>query len=86
MRQPQPEFCGREVETAEACHIWIGGEEEARVLISRLTVEDRDATPILEFEHDVARVEIHGVTIHSPRVNWGEDTDRVRATMLMEAD
>ena len=31
-----------------------------------------------------ARVEIHGVTIRSPRVNWGDDTDRVRATMLAD--
>jgi hypothetical protein len=50
-----------------------------------LTVEDRDATPIIEFEHDVARVEIRGVTIRSPRVNWGNDSDRIRAGMLHAA-
>ena len=50
--------------------------------LSDLTVVDSDATPILEFEHDVGRVEIHGVTIDSPRVNWGNDSERVRAGML----
>ena len=70
------------MESAESCHIWVGVEEDARVLISDLTVVDSDATPILEFEHDVGRVEIRGVTIDSPRVNWGNDSERVRAGML----
>ncbi len=77
-----PHFRGRQEESAESCHIWIGGEEDARVLISDLTVEDGDATPILEFEHDVGRVEIRGVTINSPRVNWGNDENRIRSSML----
>lgn len=77
-----PNFRGRQMESAESCHIWVGVEEDARVLISDLTVVDSDATPILEFEHDVGRVEIRGVTIDSPRVNWGNDSERVRAGML----
>lgn len=77
-----PNFRGRGEESAESCHLWIGVEEDARVLISDLTVVDSDATPILEFEHDVGRVEIRGVTIDSPRVNWGNDSERVRSGML----
>ncbi len=69
----------------EACHVWIGGDERARVRIANLTIEDRDATPIVEFEHDEARVEIRGVTIRSPRVNWGEEEDRIRTGMLLPA-
>ena len=80
-----PNFRGREVEDASPCHLWIGGDERARITISNLTVEDADATPIIEFDHDVARVQIRGVTIRSPRVNWGADEDRIRATMLTGA-
>lgn len=80
-----PNFRGRQVESAASCHIWVGVEEDARVLISDLTVVDSDATPILEFEHDVGRVEIRGVTIDSPRVNWGNDSERVRSGMLHAA-
>jgi hypothetical protein len=77
-----PNFRGRDVENASACHIWIGGEENIRIDIANLTIEDADATPILEFDHDVGRVSIRDVTIHSPRVNWGDDEERIRATML----
>lgn len=80
-----PNFRGAEVEEAEACHLWIGSDQGARVRIVNLTIEDRDATPIIEFEHDVARVEIRGVTIHSPRENWGEDEGRIRSGMLLPA-
>jgi hypothetical protein len=45
--------------------------------------EDRDATPIIEFNHDVGVVRIRGVTINSPRVNWGNDEGRIRARMLV---
>lgn len=78
-----PNFRGREVEVASSCHVWIGGEDNARVEIVNLTIEDADATAILEFDHDDARVEIRGVTINSPRVNWGDDEERVRAGMLI---
>lgn len=78
-----PNFRGEDVESAEACHLWIGSDEGARVRIANLTIEDRDATPIIEFNHDVARVEIRGVTIRSPRENWGEDEGRIRSGMLL---
>lgn len=78
-----PNFRGRAVEDASPCHLWIGGEEGTRVQVVDFTVEDSDATPIIEFDHDVARVEIRGVTIHSPRVNWGNDEGRIRASMLI---
>jgi hypothetical protein len=79
-----PNFRGRDArENASPCHIWIGGEENIRIEISNLTVEDADATPIIEFDHDVGRVEIRGVTINSPRVNWGNDENRIRAGMLI---
>ena len=73
-----PNFRGRDVEDASPCHVWIGGEENIRIEIANLTVEDADATPIIEFDHDVGRVEIRGVTINSPRVNWGDDENRIR--------
>jgi hypothetical protein len=80
----QPNFRGREVEDASACHIWIGGDARARVRINDLTIEDTDATDIIEFDHDVGRVEIHGVIINSPRVNWGNDEGRIRSSMIIE--
>lgn len=66
-----PNFRGREVEDADSCHIWIGGERRPRIAISDLTIEDREATQIFEFEHDRADVEIRGVTIRTPALNWG---------------
>jgi hypothetical protein len=80
----QPNVRGREVEDASACHIWIGGDARARVRINDLTIEDTDATDIIEFDHDVGRVEIHGVIINSPRVNWGNDEGRIRSSMIIE--
>jgi hypothetical protein len=78
-----PNFRGRDVEDASPCHVWIGGEDNIRIEIANLTIEDADATPILEFDHDVGRVEIRGVTINSPRVNWGNDENRIRSSMLV---
>lgn len=78
-----PNFRGRDVENASSCHIWIGGEENTRIEIANLVIEDADATPILEFNHDVGRVRIRGVTINSPRVNWGNDEERIRSSMLV---
>lgn len=79
-----PNFRGRAAnEDASPCHIWIGGEENIDIEITNLTVEDHDATPILEFNHDVGRVEIRGVTVNSPRLNWGNDEGRVRSSMLV---
>lgn len=79
-----PNFRGRDAnENASSSHIWIGGEENIQIEISNLVVEDHDATPILEFNHDVGRVRIRGVTITSPRLNWGNDEGRVRASMLI---
>jgi hypothetical protein len=65
-----PNFRGEGVEQASPCHIWIGGEDDARVEIANLTIADANATPIFEFDHDVSRAEIRGVTIESPRRNW----------------
>ncbi len=79
-----PNFRGREAnENASSSHIWIGGEENIDIDIANLTIEDHDATPIIEFNHDVGRVEIRGVTINSPRVNWGNDEGRIRSSMLI---
>lgn len=79
-----PNFRGREAnENATSSHLWIGGEENTDIDIANLTIEDRDATPIIEFEHDVGRVEIRGVTINSPRINWGNDEGRIRSSMLV---
>ena len=79
-----PNFRGRDAnENASSSHLWIGGEEDIEIGISNLTVEDRDATPIIEFNHDVGVVEIRGVTITSPRINWGNDEGRIRARMLI---
>jgi hypothetical protein len=79
-----PNFRGRDAnENASSSHIWIGGEEDIDIEIVNLTIEDRDATPIVEFNHDVGVVEIRGVTINSPRVNWGNDERRIRARMLV---
>lgn len=79
-----PNFRGRDAnENASSSHIWIGGEENIDINITNMTIEDRDATPIIEFNHDVGVVKIRGVTINSPRVNWGNDEGRVRASMLI---
>lgn len=78
----RPNFRGREVENADSCHLWLANEGRGRVLVANLTVVDDDATPIIKFDHDVGRVEIRGVTIHSPHENWGDDAERIRATML----
>jgi hypothetical protein len=77
-----PNFRGAGVENASPCHIWIGGEENIEIDIANLTIEDTDATPIIEFNHDVGVVSIRGVTIVSPRVNWGNDEGRIRSSML----
>ena len=63
----------------------VTGTAIAALLLVGCGGEDGDATPIIEFDHDVARVQIRGVTIRSPRVNWGADEDRIRATMLTGA-
>lgn len=79
-----PNFRGRDAnENASSSHLWIGGEENIEIGISNLTVEDRDATPIIEFNHDVGVVEIRGVSITSPRINWGNDEGRIRSGMLV---
>jgi hypothetical protein len=79
-----PNFRGRDAnENASSSHLWIGGEENIQIGISNLTIEDRDATPIIEFNHDVGRVQIRGVTINSPRVNWGNDEGRIQSSMLV---
>jgi hypothetical protein len=66
-----PNFRGRDVEDADACHVWIGGEG-ARLVVSGLSIEDQDATAILEFEHDDAQAMLRSVTINAPRENWGD--------------
>ncbi|MBI3437259.1 MAG: hypothetical protein HY054_01150 [Proteobacteria bacterium] len=61
---------GNPLQQGDTCHIWIGGDG-ARVAASNLTVEDRDATPIFEFDADDAAVEVGGVIRRAPRENWG---------------
>lgn len=79
-----PNFRGRDAnENASSSHIWIGGEDEMQVRINDLTIEDQDATPIIEFNHQEGRVAIQGVTITSPRLNWGADAERIRGRMLL---
>lgn len=79
-----PHYRGPAEEGATPCHLWIGTEENARIQVVDFIVEDANSPPIVEFEHDVGRVEIRGVTIHSPRVNWGEDAGRIQAGMLID--
>lgn len=79
-----PNFRGRDAnENASPCHVWIGAEENSDIEIVNLTISDHDATPIIEFNHDVGVVSIRGVSINSPRVNWGNDQGRIRARMLV---
>lgn len=79
-----PNFRGRDSnENASSSHIWIGGEENIDIDFANLTIEDRDATPIIEFNHDVGHVQIRGVTVNSPRLNWGPEEGRIRASMLI---
>jgi len=79
-----PNFRGRDAnENASPCHVWIGGEENIDIDIANLTISDHDATPIIEFNHDVGVVKIRGVTINSPRLNWGNDEGRIRSSMLI---
>lgn len=79
-----PNFRGRDAnENATSSHLWIGGEENIDIDIANLTIEDRDATPIIEFNHDVGHVEIRGVTINSPRINWGPEEGRIRSGMVI---
>ena len=79
-----PNFRGRDAnENASPCHIWIGGEENIDIDIANLTISDHDATPIIEFNHDVGVVRIRGVSINSPRLNWGNDEGRIRSSMLV---
>jgi hypothetical protein len=67
----RPNFRGRDVENADACHLWIGAER-GRVQVTNLTIEDSDSTAIFEFEHDEAVAEIRGLTVSSPHRNWGD--------------
>lgn len=79
-----PNFRGRDSnENATSSHIWIGGEENIDIDIVNLTIEDQDATPIIEFNHDVGHVEIRGITINSPRINWGPEEGRIQARMVI---
>jgi hypothetical protein len=77
-----PNFRGRAVENATSCHLWIGADVEA-VQVTDFTIEDTDATPIVELDDEESRIELRGVTIRSPRINWGEDEARIRSEMLI---
>jgi hypothetical protein len=67
-----PNFRGAGQERASACHVWIGGDEGARIEIANLSIADRDSPAIMEIDNDGVRAEIRGITIESPRENWGE--------------
>lgn len=68
-----PNFRGHGEESADACHIWIGGAEPALIQLNDFTVVDNDATDILDLENERATVDARGVRIQSPRTNWGDD-------------
>ncbi len=65
-----PIMRGNPLQQGDVCHIWIGGEG-ARIAISDLIVEDRNATPIFEFDEDSATAVLSGSSLHTPRENWG---------------
>jgi len=81
-----PVMRGNPLQQGDVCHIWIGGED-ARVSISDLTVEDRDATPIFEFDEDSSIVELSGSSLHTPRENWGHvRITRQGAQVIVQSD
>jgi hypothetical protein len=61
---------GSPLQSGDACHIWIG-TAGARIDVSNLTVEDRDATQIFEFDEDGAEVDVTVRAMRTPRENWG---------------
>lgn len=67
-----PRMRGMEEESADACHVWVGGEAGPAVSINDFTVEDRDAASIFSIEAEDARIELQGLHVHSPRINWGD--------------
>jgi hypothetical protein len=66
-----PIMRGTPLQTGDVCHIWISGEQTERITITDLTIEDRNATQIFEFDQDNATVELTGSSLHTPRPNWG---------------
>lgn len=71
-----PNFRGARVESADSCHVWIGGEEPSVVRFNAFTVTDRNSTELFAFENDRARVELHGITLNTPHPNWGDARNR----------
>lgn len=80
-----PNFRGRGQERADACHIWIGGEN-ARVAIEQLTIEDADGTAVFGFEHDSARVDVRGLELRSPARNWGASVSEADGVLTARQD
>jgi hypothetical protein len=74
----EPNFRGENEEETTPAHIWIG-DENARVRIERLTIEDADAgTQLFEIDYDDARVDLSGLTLRAPSENWGDEAERIR--------
>lgn len=71
-----PNFRGARFESADSCHVWIGGEEPSVVRFDAFTVTDRNSAEIFAFENDGARVEVHGLTLNTPHPNWGDARNR----------
>jgi len=74
-----PNFRGAAEEETSPCHIWIG-DEHARILIERLTIDEPSAeTALFEIDYEGARIDVQGLNVQAPRENWGDDAEQVRS-------
>jgi hypothetical protein len=71
-----PHYRGGALLHDNPAHIWIG-EDGTHVRADNLTIEDRDGgASIVEFDGDGV-LDVHGLSVRSPRENWGDGV-RVR--------
>lgn len=80
-----PNFRGLGQESADPCHIWIGGEN-ARISIESMTVEDAGASPIFSFDHDDARAEVRGLDLRVAQRNWGASVAELNGVLIARQD
>lgn len=74
-----PNFRGVDEEETSPCHIWIG-DEQARIRIERLTIDEPSAeTALFEIDYEGARIDVQGLNVQAPRENWGDDAEQVRS-------
>ena len=72
-----PHWRGAGVESADSCHVWVGGEQVPIIVnMSNFTVQDSDSIPIFSFENESVRVRLQGLTVRSPQTNWGDGAVR----------